>query len=78
VVRPLRITAATNERDFMKIVIDQDKCRGHARCNALAPDLFELDDLGYVAIAELGVPEGSEQAARDGARGCPERAITIL
>jgi ferredoxin len=40
----------------MEIVVDQGKCCGHARCNALAPDLFELDDLGYVTVREMEVP----------------------
>ncbi|SEG88495.1 ferredoxin [Thermomonospora echinospora] len=62
----------------MKIVVDQSKCCGHARCNAFAPDLFELDDLGYVAVSEVEVPAGMEEAAQTGAGACPERAITIL
>ncbi|WP_395109662.1 ferredoxin [Actinomadura sp. SCN-SB] len=62
----------------MKIVIDKDRCRGHARCNALAPELFDLDDLGYAAAGELEVPEGGERAALAGVRGCPERAITTV
>ncbi|MEO3787565.1 ferredoxin [Actinocorallia sp. B10E7] len=62
----------------MKLVVDQGKCCGHARCNDRAPELFELDDLGYVAVNEIEVPEGMEEAALAGARACPERAITIV
>ena len=61
----------------MRILVDQAKCCGHARCADRAPDLFELDDLGYIAISELEVPEGREDQARAGARACPERAITV-
>ena len=30
----------------LKIRVDQDKCQGHARCKALAPELFDLDEFG--------------------------------
>ena len=29
----------------MKIHVDSDKCEGHSRCYALAPDLVAIDDL---------------------------------
>jgi ferredoxin len=62
----------------MKIVVDNDRCSGHARCNATSPDLYALNDDGYNALHELDVPVGAEQAARDGAAACPERAISIV
>jgi ferredoxin len=62
----------------MKIVVNKDKCSGHARCNAGGPDVYELDDLGYVAITELDVPPGLAGQARDGAAACPERAISLV
>ncbi|MGY3080689.1 ferredoxin [Bradyrhizobium sp. LM6.10] len=30
----------------LRIHVDPDKCQGHARCKALAPELFELDEYG--------------------------------
>lgn len=62
----------------MRIVIDTSKCTGHARCAAVAPELFELDDNGYIGFAEKTVPAGQEAAARRGARACPERIIRIV
>lgn len=61
----------------MKISIDTTKCSGHARCAAAAPDVFELDDSGYVLPFNGEVPSHAEEAARDGALACPERAITL-
>jgi ferredoxin len=61
----------------MRIVVDKNKCSGHARCAATGPDIYELDDLGYVDITELEVPPGLEKQAQDGAAACPERAITL-
>jgi ferredoxin len=61
----------------VKIHIKKSACVGHARCAAVAPQLFELDDGGYIAREEIEVPPGMEELARRGARACPERIITI-
>ncbi|MGW2824361.1 ferredoxin [Streptomyces sp. NPDC001443] len=61
----------------MKITVNTRLCSGHARCAATAPDLYRLDDNGYALPVEAGVPADLEQQAREGARACPEHAITI-
>jgi ferredoxin len=43
----------------------------------VAPELFPLDDDGYIAVEEIDVPVGMEELARRGARACPERIIVI-
>lgn len=62
----------------MKIRIDKARCVGNARCWAIAPDLYPLDDDGYIAIEEFEVPAGQEELAKRGARACPERVIEII
>ena len=62
----------------MKIVIDPAKCAGHARCAAVAPQLFELDENGYVGFSEKDVPPELEALARRAARACPERVISLV
>jgi ferredoxin len=61
----------------LKVRADHTLCAGHAQCNATAPELFTLDDDGYVAIDEIDVPAGSEDLARRGVAACPERALQI-
>ena len=62
---------------MVKIAVDGDKCRGHARCNASAPRVFPLGDDGYVALdGEIEVDDALRRQAQDGANSCPERAIT--
>lgn len=61
----------------MKIRIDKARCVGNARCAAVAPGLFPLDDDGYIAVEEIEVPPGQEELARRGAMACPERIIII-
>jgi len=62
----------------MKIIVNPTLCSGHARCASVAPEVYELNDDGYVGFAEKDVPPGLEAQARRGARACPERAITVI
>lgn len=62
----------------MRIRLDRDKCEGHGRCYALAPDLFDADDEGYSVLLVTGdVPAEREAEARTAAANCPEYAITV-
>ena len=61
----------------MKIIVNTSGCVGHARCHHVAPELFVLDDNGYIATTTFEVPAGQEALARRGARACPERALTV-
>ncbi len=60
----------------MKVSVDSSKCQGHARCHALAPDAFDLDDDGYPVVTTLAT---TLTAADLGgvAAACPEQAITL-
>jgi ferredoxin len=61
----------------MKLAVDEEKCQGHARCYALAPDLFAVDDYGQSSVVGDGtVPPGREEAARLAIANCPELAIS--
>ncbi len=63
----------------MKIVFDREKCQGHGRCYALAPEVFESDDIGNACVRNDGVvPEGMEREAQLAADNCPEYAIEVL
>lgn len=61
----------------MRIQVKPGACQGNARCWALAPDLFQLDEGGYVLPDDIDVPEGQEQLAQRGVRACPERALQV-
>lgn len=59
--------------------VDGERCQGHARCLAYAPDVFDFDDEGYAFVPadrqtfDL-VPESVQQAVAN----CPERAIRVI
>jgi ferredoxin len=62
----------------MRIVFDREKCQGHGRCYALAPEVFESDDEGYAVLLVAGeVPDDRTEDARLAADNCPEFAISI-
>ncbi|MGA2830836.1 MAG: ferredoxin [Streptosporangiaceae bacterium] len=61
----------------MQVTVDEDRCRGHGICGTLCPEVFTLTDDGYSVAQEPGVPAGFEQAVRDAAGSCPERAIAV-
>ena len=63
----------------LKIHVDQDRCQGHARCKALAPELFDLDEYGNAhEHGEGRVPEGLEDKAYLAQTNCPEFAIEVI
>jgi len=64
----------------MKVALVEGRCSGHARCAAVAPEVYVLDEnTGFVILeGTLAVPAGLEAAALRGARACPERAIQVL
>lgn len=62
----------------MQIHLDAEKCQGHNRCYALAPELFDVDDYGQAVLMEEGdVPDDLKEKARLAAANCPEYAITL-
>ncbi|MEW6474411.1 MAG: ferredoxin [Actinomycetota bacterium] len=63
----------------MKLLVDRDRCQGHGRCNSIAPELFDLDELGYsVVLCEAGqVPDQLSDRAIRAVGACPERAIRV-
>jgi len=61
----------------MKVTVDAELCQGHARCWDLCPEVFDLDDEGYAYVTLAEVPPELEDKARQAARNCPERAITL-
>lgn len=63
----------------LRVRVDRDKCQGHARCKALAPELFDLDEYGNSHERGDGsVPAGLEDKARLARANCPEFAIEVI
>ncbi|NNH70859.1 ferredoxin [Nocardia uniformis] len=61
----------------MKLSIDTKKCSGHARCFAVAPDVFDVDDSGYAVPIDRAVDVPLDPAVEAGIAACPERSIVL-
>ena len=63
----------------LKVRVDRGRCQGHARCSALAPELFALDELGHAhEIGDGAVPPGLQHKAWLAKANCPELAIDVI
>jgi ferredoxin len=61
----------------MHVEVDPNICEGHGQCNAVAPEVYDLDDDGYCLIRNAEVPPDLESQAEAGASACPVQAITV-
>jgi len=70
---------AARAEESMRIRVDPEKCQGHNRCKAVAPELFVLDRFGNAsAVGDGRVPPGFEEKARLAVANCPEMAVEIV
>jgi ferredoxin len=62
----------------LRVRVNRERCQGHARCVALAPELFEVDAFGEAhEIADGWVSSTLEGKAWLARANCPEFAIDI-
>jgi ferredoxin len=62
----------------LRVRVDRTLCQGHARCVALAPELFEADEYGDGReIGDGGVAPEFENKAWLARANCPEFAIAV-
>ncbi len=62
-----------------RIQVDSERCQGHNRCYAIAPELVEIDDYGNSrAKGDGSVPPALEEKARLAVKNCPEHAVRMV
>ena len=61
----------------MRVEVNPNICEGHGQCNAVAPQVYDLDDGGYCLIRNPEIPLELEAEAEAGALACPVQAITV-
>ena len=59
----------------MKLKVDKDLCIGCGACQAVAPEVFEIEDDGLATTIVDEVPKNIEEDAIDAKEGCPTSAI---
>ena len=62
----------------LRVRIESELCQGHNRCCAVAPELFEADDMGNARVRGDGsVAPALEARAKLAMANCPEHAIRL-
>jgi ferredoxin len=61
----------------VRVRVDNAKCSGHARCYAVDPELFPIDESGYSILQPREVRAEDTQITRAGVGACPENALTL-
>jgi ferredoxin len=73
------MTVQNPSKNGLTVRVDPEKCQGHNRCYALAPELFDVDDYGTATARNDGrVPADLEAKAHLAIANCPEYAIEIV
>ena len=61
----------------MRIDVNLDACEGHGLCAQVAPQVYALDEEGYVHLTVDEIVPDLEAAAAAGARVCPVAALRV-
>ena len=59
----------------MKFKVNKDLCIGCGACQAVCPEVFEIEDDGLAAVMVEEIPEEVNEDAIDAKEGCPTNAI---
>jgi ferredoxin len=60
-----------------RVEVDRDRCVGSGTCEALAPDVFEVDDDGVLVVRRPEPGEDELPNVRDAVSACPTRALSL-
>lgn len=61
-----------------KIKVDFDACESNAMCEALAPDVFEVDDNDFLQVHTDVVTEENRERVEQAVASCPKSALSIV
>ena len=61
----------------MKIKIDWDLCESNGLCEAMAPEVFELDDDDFLQLKTEQTTPDNIDAVKRAVAACPRAAISL-
>ncbi|MCB2077431.1 MAG: ferredoxin [Novosphingobium sp.] len=61
----------------MKIVVDWSLCEGNGNCEAVAPELFALNDEDELEVLNDTPSADLREKAESAVRSCPKAALSI-
>lgn len=59
----------------MKVVVNRDNCIGCGACEALCPEVFQIDDEGLSTVICENFSNADEAKVTEAVEGCPTSAI---
>ncbi len=62
----------------MRLEVDYNRCTGLGVCEAIAPEVFAIDDYGTMRIAETCPTDRLRALLDDAVSSCPTEAISIV
>ena len=62
----------------MRVKVEFDLCESNAMCEALAPDVFELDDDDFLQLNTDEVTDENRQRVEQASAACPRAAISLV
>jgi len=61
----------------MEIKVDFDLCQGHAVCMGEVPEVFKVDDKGFLTILQDRPAEALRAKVEQAVKYCPTGAISV-
>jgi ferredoxin len=61
-----------------RVEVDRERCVGSGACEALAPDVFEVDGDGILVVHRPEPAEDEVSDVRDAVASCPTRALSLV
>ena len=61
----------------MRIEVDRDTCEGLGMCEAMASDVFELDDDEVMHVLDETPPESQRAHVHAAVQACPVLALSL-
>jgi ferredoxin len=61
----------------MRLIVDTEKCVGHGFCESIAPDVFEVQDQGFVEITREHFDDSDHTTMLEAVSRCPANALKI-
>lgn len=61
-----------------KVEVDFDACESNAMCEAMAPDMFMVDDDDFLQVEDPTVTGENRQRVQQAVAACPKSALRIV
>jgi len=62
----------------MKVKVDFDRCESNALCEALAPEVFAIDEDDYLQLKKDGFDGDDVEPVQRAVASCPRAAISLV